>query len=72
MDYCFIIYFDIYPFVLVTNFFYSEEDIEIICITVTKYARAYIEDFKDGNQKEYLNAVMEYLKVMSRNLYTME
>jgi len=52
------------------------EDIEIMCIAFTKIASVYIKVFKDGihksKAKEYLNDVMEYSKVMSRNLYAME
>ena len=49
------------------------EDIEIVCLTYTKLARLYLKVYTDGihrtKARETLNDVMNFSKVIGRNLY---
>ena len=49
------------------------EDVEIVCLTYTKLARLYLKVYTDGihrtKARETLNDVMNYSKVIGRNLY---
>ena len=51
-------------------------DVEIVCLTYTKLAKLYLKVFTDGihriKAREILNDVMNYSKVISRNLYESE
>ena len=49
------------------------EDVEIVCLTLTKLAKLYLKVYTDGihrtKARETLNDVMNYSKVIGRNLY---
>ena len=70
--------FDIFVFGVEDKYKYALSlarggDVEIVCLTYTKLARLYLKVYTDGihrtKARETLNDVMNYSKVIGRNLY---